>query len=915
MGKLFSIFSNYFERLLLGVALLVCVQVNAQNDLSYQLRHYHVVSAEEAESGTGCSQSFVETFCKGLFGQIDCEICLPCVGDTMPSHYCDCLDGIPFQYGLDTILSDTIWYRTVVKDILDGGIAAYWFSSNEVSIDLFIMCSLTTPNKKISLTKNTSEILSTAQIKAILGSTGDLGDLFQTKPVYIRVAPTGPGRVVITKYGEGFPTQCDEDIEQLEYSIFYAVSKDETAFSISHEDLPKFKFANWKQQKNKPLTLILRTGDCLTGNDVDKFVFNDTLRPYFPRQALLDSLYNTGESVYVILDADDYGKVQFHDSMRFSTKYNTTKDTIMCQGAPYLNGLIINQDTTILDTTWVTSFWLALTTVNIQVITPEPIMDTLLVKYNKLPFFHHGEYIYDFGDYDISEILEDGCTARYLVHVGHDWIYDVSEKHQTECQGKSITVGGIAYSTDTVVIDTVDNIKADLRSITTHILEFTPPTLEYDTVYYYKTDLPQRYIGTCYVRAFGDTTFLVSSRNACDRLIQVTVEERKLPLQYKNIEIDTTLCLGAGLDLFYFDTLVFDAGRYQDSILIAEDTMLCITYNLSFEQYPPMSDTIYIMQRELPYIYKGAKIDSFGEYNIFVEPYNDCHQQVALVVLPENEYIVITVDTTLCRGLAEQLVNDTVQLDTYLYGVTVWNITIVEPEEEMMVVEATERQIPINVEGTELDYGTHRIETTTEDGCLRLIDVTVVPKEETILIDSIISTCHGKSITFRGKTYYEAEDITETIQVSEYTWHEITYHITFTAPELIYETLVVEDESNFPLDYLGTRIEDYGTYTILLAAKDECDVMVVLTVAQTAALNNVKRSTLEVIPSIAKAGQVMNITIPNQGTLEVMDVVGRQVLHQTVTTGIMPLQINVPGNYFIQLQTQDELLTRRVIIE
>lgn len=914
-----GIFSTYFQKirqLLPCFVLFVCLQSLAQTDASYLLRNHHVVALSEANDSE-CSSDLLNGICKGLFGQIPCEICLPCVGDTMPNYYCDCLDGIDFKYGLDILVSDTIWYVAKVSDILDGGISAYWFSDYEVTIDLYIMCSLFVPNKSLSLTKNTSKILSVAEIKSILGTSADLGDLIGFKPVYIRVAPSGVGRVMINKYGEHFPSECGEDISSLYYGIDYAVSDEQMALSLAKEEIKNLKFVNWVQNKNKPVTMTFRAGDCQTGKVLSEITLSDSIRPYVPTREFIDELYQTQESIYINLKAEDFGKIHFHNKMFFPNKYKTERDTSICYGSEYKDNFIVFNDTTIADTTWAEGNNMAITKLNIKVISPDPTIDTLIYKYKDLPFIYHGQVIRDFGTYDVIEMNDGGCASSYQLTVLQDLITTYEEDIQTVCKGKHLEVAGIVYTSDTMFVDTVIVKAKDLRTITTHIFVFELPVMEYDTIYFYETELERghRYSGTYYVESFGDTIFYMTKEDNCDRMVQVTAYELFLPMDYKDVEIDTVLCVGKGLLINYLDTMVYQQGTYKDSVLISKNEMLCITYNLTLEQTEPVRDTILVKQRALPYLYQDTLLSEYGDHEILVAPKDDCHYLVYLNMLPEVEYIINEIDTILCSNLAAQLQNDTIQYDDYIYGVTIYNITISDSEPEQLTISAKESELPIEVEGVRyLEYGSYHIELLDEIGCTRIIDFELLPVEDHQSKEETLTICHGKSIELDGVRYYENTDVVKEEQLSQYTWMQTTYHLVFDTPkEMLYDTLVVT-AAEFPIMYADAQINDFGVYQLLLVAEEECDVLLTLAVLQATAVNNIHHNGLRVVPSVTKASNILHVTTQDDGVLQVLDILGRVVREQKVKAGIVPLQLNEPGNYIIQLKTFDAVSNCRVII-
>ncbi len=877
------------------------------------------VASIEAVADTSCPQSFRQLFCTGLISSTNCELCLPCMGDTMPDYYCDCMGGIPFHYGLDTIVSDTVWFVTKVSDILNNGMTAYWFSDSVVSIDIFIACHLSNPNKRVELTKNSSRIMSPAEIRAMLGNAGDMGQLIGNKPVYLRVAPRAEGRVLIYKYGDSFHSTCNQDsILKVFYGLKYAIAHQKETFLLPRVRVRSMKFMNWNQKDNEPARVSLVRGDCTTGDTVLTVLMTDSLKPYFFNKTLLQEAYTNNDSMYIVVECSKFGYISFHSSARFPGELQHSVDTLMCQGALYGLDQVILNDTSFADTVYYYKDTLGINSVNITVVRPDPVMDTMLLKSKQLYFFYHGQYVDHFGDYDIIEHADGGCDGRYLLHVEHDLVYQTEEKTVETCQGKTYTINKVAYSTNTIVRDTT-TIDADTKKITIYTLRFIPPVLEYDTIYINKRQLPYKYEGK-YVRSFGDTVMTITKRNTCTRKIRLTVVETELPLQHKYATIDTTVCLGLGLQLS--DTLVYEPGAYLDSMMIAEDTLLHAEYHLSIGPALSINDTLRIYRSLLPYEFADTVLADFGEYDLYVREEDECDKQMHLTLLPETEYIEQTIDTTLCHGkqlsiagvvLSEDTtVVDTVPLAEDVLGVRTWIVRFTAPKAEQVALQAKESELPLAYADTALGFGVHNLFVRGNGECDRLELVTVTPVEDfqTRVVDTAI--CFGKVMTIAGKEYRRNAEVKDTVQLSAHTWMCTTYRLSFTIPDLQYDTLTV-GQGGMPVNYADTVISEYGTYQVVLHAEGECDILVELTVEQGTGLETVKNE-LQIVPTMAKTGQMLRLTSPESGLLQVFDVLGREVRHQNIPSGVTPIRLFQAGNYIVQLITSESILTQRIII-
>lgn len=109
---------------------------------------------------------------------------------------------------------------------------------------------------------------------------------------------------------------------------------------------------------------------------------------------------------------------------------------------------------------------------------------------------------------------------------------DVTKK---TCVGKTIKVNGQTYSRDTAFIDTIWVARDTLRTMGVN-LTFTAPQTEYDTIRLTASEIAQGYrytaTGTT-LYAFGDYTLEAKKANTCTRIIQLTVEEKEIPVDPK----------------------------------------------------------------------------------------------------------------------------------------------------------------------------------------------------------------------------------------------------------------------------------------------------------------------------------------------------------------------------------------------
>ena len=210
------------------------------------------------------------------------------------------------------------------------------------------------------------------------------------------------------------------------------------------------------------------------------------------------------------------------------TLYETVSETL-CQGKSFTyNGVTYTSSTTFADTLQRDADTCIITSVSLTFTAPEAIPDTLALKQAALPYTYRGqETITAFGDYDLTIRTIDECDERYLLHVYHaiDTLYEtVSE---TICQGKVFTYNGVEYTADIAFEDTTKQ-DDDTYLITSVLLTFTAPEMEYDTVLVKTDDLLAGYYyepADTTVYAAGDYFYEILIYNDCTRHLTLTVNE------------------------------------------------------------------------------------------------------------------------------------------------------------------------------------------------------------------------------------------------------------------------------------------------------------------------------------------------------------------------------------------------------
>lgn len=447
-----------------------------------------------------------------------------------PHYYCPCIkDAREFYFGMTETISDTVWFSATVPD-LRKGISAYWFSDCSIQLEAYAFCHSVGPTITMTVGKDQMREMDVADINRKLDEMGQLGSFIQDMKVKLRVYPIGggSGTVMVYPYEVGPESACDAPIRVVN-GMTVVSSHAEDVFELRPETMVANRqmFVQWKQKKNLPAEIVVRQGGC-DGTIVDRVQLSDSTKLYYPSMALISEMKSKDESLYfsVLHDENVVGRMLFRTTAVFE-HYET--DTTLCQGLEFRLADTTLTNTTVFgpDSVWMTRDSVGIYQYTVNFTAPEPMMDTMLVRKNQVPFWYKGTHVVTtYGDYDFLHHVANQCDERYLLHVEHlvDTVRTVGDT--TICVGKTIDLGSQTYSEDADV-EFEDWLNDDTWQIVNMHLHFQEPELEYDTIYITAEQLGRyKYpeSGT-YIRQFGTQTLTITKRGECKRIIELTVLE------------------------------------------------------------------------------------------------------------------------------------------------------------------------------------------------------------------------------------------------------------------------------------------------------------------------------------------------------------------------------------------------------
>ena len=479
----------------------------------------------------------------------------------------------------------------------------------------------------------------------------------------------------------------------------------------------------------------------------DTISLKTTQLPYkYNKYCTVDTFDLYDYTVHVDGRCDErYQLMVLHD---IDTTYQIV-DTTLCQGKVYTYGEVgYTTDITLVDTLRLDADTYQILTIQVVFTEPDIQPDTLILKTTDLPYTYREQYTVEtFGVYDVLIHTPGACDERYKLYVHHDIDTTYQTVDTTLCQGKVYTYGGVEYTTDITLIDTLQ-LDADTYQILTTQVSFLAPDIQLDTISIKTTDLPYTYREQYTVETFGGHDVLIHTPGSCDERYQLQVLH-DIDTTYQTV--DTTLCQGkvytyGGVeyttDITLVDTLQLDADTYQ-----------ILTIQVVFSEPDIQYDTISIKTTDLPYTYREQyEVTDFGNHDVVITLPNTCDERYYLQVLHDIDTLVLETDTFLCYGkvfvqdMVEYQVDTVLQFASWLNGDTlqidILNISFATlPDVRYDTLTLTQSELPYQYCDTSLAaFGDYELMLYNEEGCLEQVNLSVQERiiagiDNTSLID------------------------------------------------------------------------------------------------------------------------------------------------------------------------------------
>mgnify|MGYP006381672057 CR=1 FL=1 len=418
----------------------------------------------------------------------------------------------------------------------------------------------------------------------------------------------------------------------------------------------------------------------------------------------------------------------------------------------------------------------------------------------------------------------------------------------TVCQGKALVLDNMIYTTDTTIIYD-RQWQGDQLAVYAYHLTIAEPELQYDTLHLKSSDLPMLYRNqfTIPANGFGDYDITIHQENTCDERYLLHVAHATQTI-YSSA--DTTICQGRS---FTYNGQKYTTDvTFTDSTWINADTLSIHTLNVYFAEPEIQYDTLLLKSYDLPYRYRSQytiPADGFGDYDFTLHFKNNCDERYLVHVAHDITTYTNIIDTTVCQGRtftynqieysADTTLVDTLWIDNDTRDINILNLYFAAPELQYDTLRVQSTDLPMLYRNQFTipagGYGDYDI-IIHNDGMCDEHYLLHVEHETLIYMNSIDTTlCQGRIFEYNGVEYTVDTTFMDTGWLNEDVWKQIQVTVTFTAPEMEYDSVIVptaELLAGYYYPLANTYIYAEGTYFYEILTYNDCTRHITLTVIE-----------------------------------------------------------------------------------
>ena len=428
-----------------------------------------------------------------------------------PSYYCECnYNYHDFSLPIDMQVSDTVWFRAYLSDIIRG-MSAYLHSDCDFQFNIYTRCSVHEPNHTAIFSQNKTSTLDADFITQKLIEMGYDPDGVNAR-FYLSISPINGmgGRIICTPIDQGFHSTCADALHLFpEMSILSSHTDD--VYVIDPSDIPAGEdvCVRWQSATNTPCHLRVTRGTC-DGKTIAEMDFRSQEDLYRLSSWLLDDAWNSEDVFYLHFshDAKTSGTISLYSEL---VEYvDIITDTAVCrtQGLQLPDTLLTESTVYPYDTIQYAAGVYHILKYRVTILESKSHYETVEACDS---YTWNGETYTKSGDYVYTTTATNGCDSIVTLHLTINQSVATEETvfacDSYEWNGATYTTSG-DYTYTTATANGCDSV------VSLHLTIYQSETAE-ETVVACDS---YEWNGTTYTES-GDYTYFSAADNGCDRIV------------------------------------------------------------------------------------------------------------------------------------------------------------------------------------------------------------------------------------------------------------------------------------------------------------------------------------------------------------------------------------------------------------
>ena len=428
-----------------------------------------------------------------------------------PSYYCECnYNYHDFSLPIDMQVSDTVWFRAYLSDIIRG-MSAYLHSDCDFQFNIYTRCSVHEPNHTAIFSQNKTSTLDADFITQKLIEMGYDPDGVNAR-FYLSISPINGmgGRIICTPIDQGFHSTCSDALHLFpEMSILSSHTDD--VYVIDPSDIPAGEdvCVRWQSATNTPCHLRVTRGTC-DGKTIAEMDFRSQEDLYRLSSWLLDDAWNSEDVFYLHFshDAKTSGTISLYSEL---VEYvDIITDTAVCrtQGLQLPDTLLTESTIYPYDTIQYAAGVYHILKYRVTILESKSHYESVEACDS---YTWNGETYTKSGDYVYTTTATNGCDSIVTLHLT---INQSVATEETAFACDSYDWNGATYTTSGDYTYTTATANGCDSVVSLHLTIYQSETAE-ETVVACDS---YEWNGTTYTES-GDYTYFSAADNGCDRIV------------------------------------------------------------------------------------------------------------------------------------------------------------------------------------------------------------------------------------------------------------------------------------------------------------------------------------------------------------------------------------------------------------